>query len=76
MPLGGWIEECESIPSVKVSVVRNTNFEAAHVENQAGVAGMVAVHQIRIEFDARIQTPGNGGIGRSFSWRGRRDFGE
>lgn len=75
-PLGAGVKESEFVADGKRPVVRHSYLEAGHVEDQGGLARMVAVNQIRVQFNPGVGTIGHGGIGGLGGGRGSGDFGE
>ena len=75
-PLADGVEPSEFVADGKRPVINHANLEASHVEDQGGLARMVAVNQIRVQFNPGVGTIGHGGIGGLGGGRGSGDFGE
>lgn len=71
LPLGAGVEEGERIAGLQWLVIDHAHFHAAHVEDETGRAGMVAIDKVRVEvdmavatyLDARVGLLGRGGAG-------------
>ena len=75
-PLADGVEPSEFVADGKRPVINHANLEASHVEDQGGLARVVAVDQVGVEFNAGVGTIGHGGIGGLGGGRGGGDFGE
>lgn len=75
LPLGAGIEESEGVTLVQRTVVDDADLHAGHVEDEGGVAGVVAVDEVGVELDVGVAAGLDARVGL-FGGGGRGDFGE
>ena len=54
VPFRAWVEEGDIVSRLQRLILNNTDFELLDVENDVGVAGMIAVHQIAVQVHVLI----------------------
>lgn len=63
LPLRTGIKESQRIASLERLVVHDTHLHAGHVEDERGRARVVAVDQVRVEFDVGVPSRLDAGVG-------------